>query len=45
MHIVNDSKNNITIKLFNMWNDSVLDLIEDGSHYLYTQEVYMIGVE
>ena len=28
-----------------MGNDSALDLIEDGSHYLYTQEAYKIGAE
>ena len=45
MHIVNDSQNNITITSFNMGNESALDLIEDGSQYLYTQESYKIGAE
>ena len=45
MHIVNDSQNNITITSFNMGNESALDLIEDGSQYLYKQESYKIGAE
>lgn len=45
MHIVNDSDNNITITSFNMGNESALDLLEDGSQYLYTQESYKIGAE
>ena len=45
MHIVRDSQNNITITSFNMGNESVLDLIEDGSQYIYTQEAYKIGAE
>ena len=45
MHIVNDSQNNITIISFNLGNESALDLLEDGSQYLYTQEAYKIGAE
>ena len=45
MHVVNDSKNNIEITSFNMGNESALDLIEDGSQYIYKQEAYKIGAE
>ena len=45
MHIVNDSQNNITITSFNMGDESTLNLIEDGSQYLYKQESYKIGAE
>ena len=45
MHIVNDSQNGIEITSFNMGNESTLDLIEDGSQYLYTQESYKLGAE
>ena len=45
MHIVNDSQNDIIITSFNMGNESTLDLIEDGSQYIYKQESYKIGAE
>lgn len=45
MHIVNDSQNNIEITSFNMGNESTMDLIGDGSQYLYTQEAYKLGAE
>lgn len=45
MHIVNDSKNNITITSFNMGNASTLELLEDGPQYISTQESYKIGAE
>lgn len=45
MHIVNDSQNEILITSFNMGNESTLDLIEDGSQYIYKQESYKIGAE
>lgn len=45
MHIVNDSQNDILIRSFNMGNASALDLVEDGSQYLYSQESYKIGAE
>ena len=45
MHIVNDSQNDIIITSFNMGNESALDMIEDGSQYLYKQESYKIGAE
>ena len=45
MHVVNDSKSNIEITSFNMGNESALDLIEDGSQYIYKQEAYKIGAE
>ena len=45
MHIVNDSQNGIEITSFNMGNESTIDLIEDGSQYLYTQESYKLGAE
>ncbi len=45
MHIVNDSQNNIEITSFNIGNESTIDMIEDGSQYLYTQESYKLGAE
>ena len=45
MHIVNDSQNNIEITSLNLGNESTMDLIEDGSQYLYTQESYKLGAE
>lgn len=45
MHVVNDSQNNIEITSLNLGNESTLDLIEDGSQYLYTQESYKLGAE
>ena len=45
MHIVNDSQNNITITSFNLGNTSTMELIDDGYHYLATQESYKIGAE
>ncbi len=45
MHIVNDSQNGIEITSFNMGNESTIDLIEDGSQYLYAQESYKLGAE
>ena len=45
MHIVNDSQNGIEITSFNMGNESTMDLIGDGSQYLYTQESYKLGAE
>ncbi len=45
MHIVNDSQNNIEITSLNLGNESTMDLIEDGSKYLYTQESYKLGAE
>ena len=45
MHIVNDSQNGIEITSFNMGNESTMDLIGDGSQYLYTQESYKLGSE
>ena len=45
MHIVNDSQNGIEITSLNLGNESALDLIEDGSQYLYTQESYKLGAE
>ena len=45
MHIVNDSQNGIEITSFNMGNESTMDLIGDGSQYLYTQESYKLGTE
>ena len=45
MHIVNDSQNGIEITSFNMGNESTMDLIGDGSQYLYTQEAYKLGAE
>ena len=38
MHIVNDAQNGIEITSLNLGNESAMDLIEDGSQYLYTQE-------
>ena len=43
MHIVNDSQNGIEITSLNLGNESAMDLIEDGSQYLYTQESYKLG--
>ena len=45
MHIVNDSQNGIEITSLNLGNESAMDLIEDGSQYLYTQESYKLGAE
>ncbi len=45
MHIVNDSQNGIEITSLNLGNESAIDLIEDGSQYLYTQESYKLGAE
>ena len=45
MHIVNDSQNGIEITSLNLGNESTMDLIEDGSQYLYSQESYKIGAE
>ena len=45
MHIVNDSQNGIEITSLNMGNESTIDLIEDGSQYLYIQESYKLGAE
>ena len=45
MHIVNDSQNGIEITSLNLGNESTMDLIEDGSQYLYTQESYKLGSE
>ena len=45
MHIVNDSQNGIEITSLNLGNESTMDLIEDGSQYLYTQESYKLGAE
>ena len=45
MHIVNDSQNGIEITSLNMGNESTIDLIEDGSQYLYAQESYKWGAE
>lgn len=45
MHIVNDSQNNIEITSLNLGNESTMDLIGDGSQYLYKQESYKLGAE
>lgn len=45
MHIVNDSQNGIEITSLNLGNESTMDLIEDGSQYLYKQESYKLGAE